>query len=53
MKEKLYDKPEKDFELNISEFYKELNKAISTNNRESIFRLSKIITRHQFKKMNN
>ncbi len=47
------DKFEKHFELNIPEFYKELNKAISTNNRESIYHLSKIFTRYQFRKLDN
>jgi hypothetical protein len=46
-------KLEKHFELNLLEFYKELNKAISNNNRDSIYNLSKIITRYQFKKLNN
>ncbi len=49
----IIDKLEKHFELNIPLFYKELNKAISTNNRESIYHLSKIISRHYFKKLNN
>ena len=46
-------KLEKYLELNPPEFYKELSKAISTNNRDSIYKLSKIFTRHQFKKLNN
>ncbi|MBY8984339.1 MAG: hypothetical protein KGD65_04670 [Candidatus Lokiarchaeota archaeon] len=46
-------KIEKNFELNLPEFYKELKKAISTNNRESIYKLSKIFTRYQFKKLDN
>lgn len=46
-------KLEKHSELNLPEFYKELTKAISTNNRESIYNLSKIFNRHQFKKLNN
>ena len=44
---------EKNFEINIPEFYKELKEAINTNNRESIYKLSKIYTRYQFKKLNN
>jgi hypothetical protein len=47
------NKLEKHFELNLPEFYKELNKAISNNNRKSIYNLSKVITRHYFKKLNN
>ena len=46
-------KLEKHFELNLPEFYKELNKAIRTNNLDSIYNLSKIFTRYQFKKLNN
>ena len=46
-------KIEKDFELNLPEFYKELKKAINTNNRDSIYNLSKIFTRYQFKKFDN
>ena len=38
-------------ELNMTEFYKELNKAISTNNVQSIYGLSKIFTRYFFKKI--
>lgn len=57
-KEKLdiLDKLEKHsstFELNLPEFYKELNKAINTNNRNSIYQLSKIFNRYQFRKLNN
>lgn len=44
---------EKHFELNLPEFYKELNKAISSNNRNSIYHLSKILTRYYFKKLDN
>ncbi|MFW9894306.1 MAG: hypothetical protein ACFFD7_00715 [Candidatus Thorarchaeota archaeon] len=52
MKEKLdvVSKVEEQSELNIPKFYEELNKAIRNNNLESIYKLSKIITRHQFKK---
>jgi len=46
-------KLEKHFDLNLPEFYKELNKAINTNNRDSIIHLSKIFNRYQFKKLNN
>ena len=49
----IVNKLEKDFELNLPEFYKELNKAISNNNQESIYKLSKIFNRYQFKKLNN
>jgi hypothetical protein len=54
-KEKLdvISKLEEHLELNIPEFYKELNKAISSHNTESIYKLSKIITRYQFKRLNN
>jgi len=41
------------FEMNMPEFYKELNKAISTNNVQSIYGLSKIFTRHFIKKLDN
>jgi len=47
------NKLEKHFELHLPEFYKELNKAISSNNRNSIYHLSKIFTRHYFKKLDN
>ncbi len=47
------NKLEKQFELKNPEFYKELNEAISSNNRNSIYHLSKIFTRHYFKKLNN
>ncbi|MHA2281150.1 MAG: hypothetical protein ACXAC5_09890 [Promethearchaeota archaeon] len=47
-------KLEKHFELNLPEFYKELNKAINANNRESIYQLSKIFTKYQLlKNLNN
>ena len=39
------------FEMNMPEFYKELNKAISTNNVQSIYGLSKIFTRYFVKKL--
>ncbi|MCK4779273.1 MAG: hypothetical protein KAT57_03760 [Candidatus Lokiarchaeota archaeon] len=41
------------FELNETEFFKELNKAISTNNMNTIYGLSKIFTRYLFKKLDN
>lgn len=41
------------FKLNMTEFYKELNKAISTKNVQSIYGLSKIFTRYFFKKLDN
>ena len=40
-------------ELNLQEFFKALNKAISTNNIQSIYGLSKIFTRYCFKKLDN
>ena len=43
----------KDYDLNLPEFYKELNKAIHTNNMQSIYGLSKIFTRYCFKKRDN
>lgn len=44
----------KDFnELNLNEFFKALNKAISTNNLQSIYELSKIFTRYCFKNLDN
>jgi len=36
-------------QFNISKFYKELEKAMETKNIQSIWELSKIITRHHFK----
>ncbi|KKN50881.1 hypothetical protein LCGC14_0628400 [marine sediment metagenome] len=41
------------YELNMPEFYKELNKAIRSNNIQSIYQLSKIFTRQYFKNLNN
>ncbi len=40
-------------ELNFKEFYRALNEAISDNNMQSIYELSKIFTRYLFKKLNN
>ena len=39
------------FDLNIKEFYNKLNKAISAKNEQSIYELSKIITRYYFKEL--
>ncbi len=36
-----------------TEFYKALNTAISTNNIQSLYKLSKIFTRNCFKKLEN
>lgn len=38
-------------EMNLTEFYKALNKAISTKNTQSVYGLSKIFTRYCFKKL--
>ncbi len=38
-------------ELNLTELYKKLTNAISTNNLQSIYGLSKIFTRYYFKKL--
>ena len=38
--------------INIKEFYNAVNKAISNNNEQSIYQLSKIITRYYFKEHN-
>ena len=35
-----------DFKSDLAKFYKKLNKAISSNNLQSIWQLSKIITRY-------
>jgi len=40
-------------ELNLNEFYRALNNAITTNNIQSVYELSKTFTRYQFKKLNN
>jgi len=40
-------------ELNLNEFYRALNEAISTNNTQSIYELSKIFTRFLFKELDN
>lgn len=44
---------DRNLELNMTEFYKELNKAINTSNLQSIYGLSKIFTRYFFNKMDN
>jgi len=36
------------YDLNLTEFYKELNDAIQDNNIQSVYQLSKIITRYHF-----
>jgi hypothetical protein len=38
-------------QLNIAKFYTELDKAITSNNIQSIWELSKIITRFHFRKI--
>ena len=40
-------------ELNLQEFYKQLNYAITTNNIQSIYGLSKIFTRYCFKTLDS
>ncbi len=40
-------------ELNLTDFFKDLNKAIRANDLQSIYQLSKIFTRYHFKKLNN
>ncbi len=41
------------YELNMTEFYKALDNAISKNNAQSIYGLSKIFTRYYFRKLNS
>ncbi len=55
-----YDKPSQEIEIKDyneldwnTEFYKALNTAISTNNIQSLYKLSKIFTRHCFKELEN
>ena len=43
--------PKENYELDLPEFYKTLSKAISTNNMQSIYELSKIFTRYCFKNL--
>ncbi|MFX0105550.1 MAG: hypothetical protein ACFE75_08670 [Candidatus Hodarchaeota archaeon] len=54
-KEKEFKKIElkENYELNMTEFYKALNKAINSNNEQSIYGLSKIFTRYCFKELDN
>ncbi|MFX1568175.1 MAG: hypothetical protein ACFFCV_07395 [Promethearchaeota archaeon] len=40
-------------ELDLNDFYKALNEAISSNNMQTVYELSKVFTRHLFKKLNN
>ncbi len=40
-------------EMNLTEFYKALNKAINTKNAQSVYGLSKIFTRYCFRKLDN
>ena len=40
-------------ELDLNDFYKALNEAISSNNMHTVYELSKVFTRHSFKKLNN
>jgi hypothetical protein len=40
-------------EINLSEFYKELNTAIHQRNTQSIYQLSKIFARYHFKNIDN
>lgn len=55
-----YDKPSQEIEIKDyneldwnTEFYKSLNTAISTNNIQSLYKLSKIFTKHCFKELEN
>jgi hypothetical protein len=41
------------YDINLNEFYKELSDAIEHKNLQSIYQLSKIITRYQFIKLND
>jgi hypothetical protein len=51
------DKPTQEvwfkFELNMTEFFKELNDAINHRNLQSVYQLSKIFTRYHFRKLDN
>ena len=40
-------------EMNLPEFYKELNTAIQHNNLQTIYQLSKIFARYHFKNLDN
>ena len=37
------------YDINLTEFYKELSEAIEHNNVQSVYQLSKIITRYHFR----
>jgi len=52
-KHSLEIKIQKSSDLNLTDFFKELNNAIHSNDLQSIYQLSKIFTRHHFKKLNN
>jgi hypothetical protein len=52
-KELKQGKMKESYDLNLSEFYKELNKAIITKNAQSLYGLSKKFNRHYFKKSLN
>ncbi len=41
------------YELDLPKFYDTLNKAINSNNMQSVYELSKIFTRYCFKKLDN
>ncbi|MFW9821091.1 MAG: hypothetical protein ACFFE5_15920 [Candidatus Thorarchaeota archaeon] len=41
------------YELDLPKFYDTLNKAINSNNIQSIYELSKIFTRYCFKDLDN
>ena len=55
-----HDKPSQEIEIKDTielnwnvEFYKALNTAISTNNIQSLYKLSKKFTRHSFRTLEN
>ena len=55
-----HDKPSQEIEIKDTielnwnvEFYKALNTAISTNNIQSLYKLSKTFTRHSFRTLEN
>jgi len=41
------------YELNMTEFYKELSDAIEHKNLQSVYQLSKIFTKYHFRKLDN
>lgn len=41
------------YELNMTEFYNSVSDAIEHKNLQSIYQLSKIITRYHFRKLDN